>query len=196
MSSCSVLLSILISLFLGCATVKEEPSPPEVPNLEEPSPPEVPNLEEPSPPKPPVLEETPEEKPQEKETETFVVSKEVFKQAFEDIEILISELNNIIRSKNFRLWRTYLTQEYIDTFSNPKKLLDISKQPVLKKRGIKLNSLQDYFFHVVVPSRSRVKLDDLSFIDDSRVKAITFIDEKRSILYLLEKINDTWKIGI
>lgn len=176
------ILAILpILLFSGCATVKNEPPPPKLPELEEPSEKEL----------------SPQEEPVEvEEPESFVVSQEVFEETFEDVKVLIDKLNNIIRTKNFRQWKTYLTQEYIDTYSNPNRLNEISKQPILKRRNIKLTSLQDYFFHVVVPSRSRVKLDDLAFIDNTHVKAIMFIDEKLSILYLLEKKEGTWKIGI
>ena len=128
--------------------------------------------------------------------EGFTVTQEVFQETFTNIEALITQLNGIILAKDYLTWTSFLTREYINTYSSQEKLYEISQQPILKKYGIRLRSLEDYFHYVVVPSRSDARLDDLIFIDDTHIQAIMLINDKRSILYSLEKIDNQWKIGI
>jgi len=68
---------------------------------------------------------------------------------------------------------------------------------VLKRAGIKLSSLRDYFLYVVYPSRQNDRVDDIEYLEEGLVKAITVSPKgDRQILYNLEKHGDTWKIGI
>ena len=71
-----------------------------------------------------------------------------------------------------------------------------SRQPLLRKSGIRLQSAQDYFEQVVVPSRSGAHLDDIEFIDGKHVKAISVVRGTRGVLYLLVREDGRWKIGI
>jgi hemerythrin len=158
--------------------------------------------EEPEPEQPPEPEQAPEQEPepadepQEPEETDFSVSEEVYKETFKDIRLLIDELNAIIREENYKEWLAYLTEDYKDHFSDPEVLKQNSDQPLLKKYSIELNSLRDYFKNVVVPSRSNVRLDDIVFVDNEHVKAIMIFNNKRTILYQLEKSEDGWKIGL
>ncbi len=145
----------------------------------------------------PAAAETPppaEEKPA--ESEGFQVSEEQYTKIFTDIEKLIDDLNKIIRDQNFREWKQYLTKEYIDYYSNPENLRTISNTPTLKKYNITIRSLNDYFTYVVVPSRSDVSLDDISFIDDNNIKAYMNIEGELVVLYNLKYIDNSWKIGL
>ena len=126
----------------------------------------------------------------------FKVSEDVFKQTFFDIELLIQELNSIIKSEDYETWQQYLTTGYKEEMSAREVLDKISDQPMLKKFNIKLTTLRDYFSYVVVPSRSNARLDDLVFVDENNVKAIMVISGQRSILYKLERTGNSWKIGI
>ncbi|MBI9102249.1 MAG: hypothetical protein JEY99_07540 [Spirochaetales bacterium] len=195
----SFLLAIMLMLiFFGCKTISEEPvTDNEEPVIEQPQPEPEP-VPEPTPEKEPVTEPEPEVDPApiEEASDEFVVTPEVFEETFVNIEALIGELNGIIRAKNYFIWTTYLTREYKEYYSDPQKLLEMSQQPILKKYGIRLRSLQDYFEYVVVPSRSQAKLDDLIFTDNEHIEAIMLINGKRSILYSLEKIDGIWKIGV
>jgi len=144
-------------------------------------------------------EEPPESeiKPENEENiEDFVVTEDVFKKTFNDIENLIKELNTIIQSEDYKTWTTYLTEGYRNHLEDPEVLAELSEEPVLKKYNVNLKSLQDYFYYVVVPSRSNARLDDLVFIDNTRVKAIMIIKNQRSILYKLEWDGNSWKIGV
>ena len=126
----------------------------------------------------------------------FSVSEEVFTETFEDIRQLIDQLNAIIRDENYTKWLKFLTDEYIAHFSSAEVLKENSEQPLLKKYDIELLSLKDYFNYVVVPSRPNVRLDDLVFVDNEHVKAIMIFNGKRTILYLLKKNEEGWKIGL
>jgi hypothetical protein len=116
---------------------------------------------------------------------------------FTDVRSLITTLNSLIQHKDYEAWITHLTQEYIAYYSNPEVLAQISEFPVLKRVGVKLKDLRDYFLYVVYPSRQNDRVDDVEFVGELRIKAITLTPTgDRQILYNLEKIGDTWKIGI
>lgn len=125
----------------------------------------------------------------------IAVSEEVFAKTFSDIEAFIANLSRIIKDEKYDEWVNFLSKDYIDTYSDPEKLSELSKQPLLQKYNVKLRSLKDYFTYVVVQSRTNATLDDLVFLSQERVKAISVINGQRVILYLLEKTNGSWKIG-
>jgi hypothetical protein len=190
-------LLVLLAMFFLLASCASAPEPVEEEPAAEPAP--VEDVEPAS--KEEVPAETPEPEPEEvveeiDEEETFTVSEEVFTETFEDIRRLIDDLNAIIREENYDRWLKYLTEEYIGHFSSPEVLEAKSEQPLLKKYNITLSSMKDYFKWVVVPSRSNARLDDLVFVDNEHVKAIMVFNGQRTILYLLEKDGDGWKIGL
>ena len=126
----------------------------------------------------------------------FKVTEEVYQKTFEEIEGVIAELNAIIRARDFARWEKRLTAAYRERTSSPKYLAEVSESAALKKNGVVVDSLVDYFNQVVVPSRSSVKLDEIAFVDATHVKALTVIQGERYILYWLVRENGTWNIGI
>jgi hypothetical protein len=166
---------------------------PEVEEIQPEAPEEAPAKDDP--PVTPVPEDETSTEPSTEE-QSYSVSQEVYQRTFTEIERTIQELNTIIQQGDFETWTTYLTWEYIDEMSSPENLRKMSDRPILRKYNVKLESLQDYFRFVVVPSRSHVRLDDIVFLNEGRVKAIMEVDGQRIILYQLEKRDDTWKIGI
>lgn len=132
----------------------------------------------------------------EKPAADFVVTKEVYQKTFEEIEGVIAELNAIIQARDFVRWEQRLTTAYRERTSSPAYLAEVSQSAALKKNGVTLRSLADYFNQVVVPSRSSVKLDELAFVDATHVKAITVIQGEPYILYWLVREDGTWNIGI
>ncbi len=126
-----------------------------------------------------------------------LVSVELKQTTFTDISGLIETLNTIIRQKDFEGWKTYLTADYSAHYSDPAVLAEMSQEPALKRYNVVLRTMRDYFTFVVFPSRQNMRLDDIEFIDENRVRAITInTKEERLVLYNLEKIGDTWKIAI
>lgn len=128
--------------------------------------------------------------------EPFEVTEETYERTFQEVEEVIGELNRIIQNRDFERWKSYLTEEYIERVSSPDNLATISESPILQRNNITLESLQDYFRWVVVPSRANARLDDLEFLDDNTVHAIMNVGGRPAILYRLEKVDGRWKIGI
>ena len=175
-----IFISFLLIAFFSCAS---EPQP--IPQKQKPITQKQENTTPPA--------EKKEEKPSQPANNQGV-SDAVYNKTFADVQDFIAKLNKIIGDSNFEEWKKYLTQEYINYYSNPSNLREISKNDTLKKYNIVLRSLKDYFTYVVAPSRSDVTLDSISFFDDNNVKAYTIIDGEPAILYNLVKINNNWKI--
>jgi len=141
---------------------------------------------------------------QQQQTTVFdprAVSQEHYAATRDEVQRFIESLNQIIRNRNFNAWRDCLSPEYLANISRPEFLEELSESPALKTRRppIVLRSVQDYFTHVVVPSRANLRVDDIEFLGENRVRALAVRtlnsgEERREILYDLEKINNTWKI--
>ncbi len=186
-------------LFIMAALVTSCMSQPPI-DQEEPLPADQPVVEEPIAEEPAALqqeESTPDTEPEEQGSEVnFAVTEEVYTKTFDEVKAFVENLNKIIRNKNYQLWLTYLSEEYREHTDDVVNLKEQSEKPILKKNNIVLHSLEDYFYYVVVPSRSQAKLDDIEFIDENRLKAISIIRNNRVLLYLLIRVEGGWKIGL
>ena len=127
----------------------------------------------------------------------IVVDQETFERAFTEIEQTIDELNQVIARRDFRAFRDYLTEAYIATFSDPAVLAERSQSQVLLQNGIVLKSFRDYFEFVVVPSRANARFDDIVFVDERTVAAMTELNNGvRARLYLLSNVDGSWKLDV
>jgi hypothetical protein len=144
------------------------------------------------------LEEPKEPEPEDpiEPEEAFTVTEEVYNQTFSEVEQVIKDLNSIIQKGDFETWKTFLAQRYIDVITDQEKLKELSNNPILKQENIELKSLEDYFRYVVVPARSKPRLDQIEFLDEDRVLAITVIRGKKYILYQLIYRDGKWKITV
>jgi len=129
----------------------------------------------------------------------FKVSKEQYISTKEDVQHFIERLNQIIIKKDYNSWKAALSAEYFAKISSPENLQQVNELPGMKTRRITLKNAEDYFIHVVVPSRANSRVDDIEFIGENRVKAFTLMtnssgEEQRLRLYDLEKTGDIWKI--
>lgn len=193
-------LALLLPLLMIVACVTPTPEPetaPEEIQPVEPAPTEQPegelpeeeaDIEEAAP------QEDADEEQQEAPREEFEVTEEVYEQTFDEVEQTIARLNTIIRERNFEAWKSYLTDEYEEEYSDPETLAEWSESPLLQRNEITLRSLEDYFSFVVVPSRSNARLDDLEFVDENTVEAFMNVRGRRALLYLLRKEDGVWKI--
>jgi len=129
------------------------------------------------------------------EESTNLLNESEIKEAETDIAALILQLNGIIASKDFLEWKTYLSDDYIRFYSDPKILKEKSESPLLLKYKIVLRTLEDYFNYVVVGSRQNVKLDEIKALDRDRIKAYMYINNNAVIIYELIRIDNNWKIG-
>jgi hypothetical protein len=199
-----VLILLLPGLVLSCKT---EPKPLEAPPAVEQgvfSAPEAKNQADAS-------EGTYAETPEEDGFDPTSISKEVFLAAKTDITAFISDMNRIIRVRNYNAWRTHLADSYIAEVDSKVFLEEkteelfrrdqivaqnLGKDPNLVEKRI-LRTAYDYFNLVVVPSRANDRLDDISFLSETRVRAYTIDERKggqRLVLYDLAHIGSTWKI--
>jgi hypothetical protein len=147
---------------------------------------------------PEIPAEIPETGPVAAEDEIFdpgSISEEVFNATKMDVQKFIRDLNRIIRAKNYEAWVDHLGEAYFSQISSPEYLSQISESARLKTRQIRINTPQDYFIHVVVPSRADDRVDDIEFVSPTRVKAFTITAKKQRLrLYDLEWSNNGWKI--
>jgi hypothetical protein len=180
-------LSIIVILwFLGACSAGPEP-------VNKPIVPVVVLVEDPP---PPVRPETVPVPPVEDEVfDVGMITEEEFNFTKAEIQDLVKNLNDIIRAKNYNVWLDYLGVEYLAERSSPEYLARISEQPRLKSQNIVLTGPEDYFNHVVVPSRANDRVDDIEFIARNRVKAYTInAYGQRLRLYDLENRGNGWKI--
>jgi len=203
-----VIVLLLAGLVLACGT---GPTPPEVSSVVEPV------VEEEV---PPVAYEAKSqvETPVEMPVETPVshvfdpnnVSEEVFRVAKTEITVTIFELNWIIKARDYKAWVNHLAEPYFLEISSKGFLEEKTEelyrrdQIVAQNTGRDPNMVEkrilrtpvDYFNFVVVPSRANDRLDDISFLTETRVRAYT-VDERRGqrlVLYDLAHINNKWLI--
>lgn len=182
MSVVAAAVVILAAVFLSCTSQQKAPPagpPGPVPRVESPQP-------DNSKPQPPVATFDPSAIPPEVKQATFT-----------DIRAFIENLNQIIRHKDYAAWISHLDSDYIAYYSDPAVLEQLSQSPVLQRLGVKLRTLKDYFINVVYPARQNDRVDDVEFIGEKLVKAITISPKgERLVLYSLGKYGEVWKIGI
>jgi hypothetical protein len=127
------------------------------------------------------------------------VTQEQYDSTMDEVRLFIEQLNQIIRSRNYDAWVEALLPEHFEELSSPENLQHFSESPAMRTRRITLTTAQDYFTHVVVPSRANSRVDEIEFVGRDRVKVYTISisrtgEEQRLRLFDLEKIGNTWKI--
>ena len=215
MKQIGLLLILPFVLVLSCGTTPEpqeseippDPPPPAVAWIE-PLPPETP----PEPVQTVQIEDPVEPAAVQPEENTFdphSITMERFTNTKTEVQLLIADLNKIIRAKNYNGWIGYLADSYFDTINSGDFLEEkteelyrrdqivaqnTGKDPKRVQKRI-LKTARDYFTYVVVPSRSNDRMDDIEFVSESRVLAYTQDSlGNRLILYDLELIDNLWMI--
>ncbi len=195
-SSLAVLVALVLGLSVACATPDTEP-PAEAERTPD-------NADE----QEPVFESAAEKNDEQRdrhdeiadardetaEAEEFQVSEELYEETFNEVEEVIAHLNRVIADRDYEGWRELLTDTFVAVHSDTETLERRSESPVLQRRGVLLETLQDYFEYVVVPSRANARLDDLRFLDDNRVEALMEVRGQEILLYQLKRKNASWKI--
>jgi hypothetical protein len=180
-----LVLTGVVLLYASCKTAGE----PVEPVLSAPV--ENDTLEQISPPALTAIQEMPEE-------DVFdprVITPEVYDTTKRDVQQLIEKLNGIIQSRNYKVWVSYLGRTYFEEINSQDFLRRVSEYSFLKSKNTVLSSVNDYFTHVVVPSRANSRVDDIEFVAQNRVKAFMITAQgQRLRLYELENLGDGWKI--
>jgi hypothetical protein len=129
------------------------------------------------------------------------ISSTEFEAARSEIELLIEEINRVIRANDYAKWLTYLSDDFIATINSPEYLDRISTSSrQLTMQKIVLKTPRDYFTQVVVAARQGIsldaRLDDIEFVSHTRVKAYTVKGNQRLRLFEFVKSRGTWKIAL
>jgi hypothetical protein len=181
-------LALCIFLVGGCVSAPPPPAQPvAAPPVVQPAPPQPPQ------PQPPVQPPVPQPQPEPPKQE-YKVTTEVYNRTFDEIRAVITELNMHIAKREYSAWLEQLTQTYVTETSKQEYLDKWKDDPELKRRGIVLKTLRDFFDYRVVPTRSNVKLDEIQFSDDRHVYAFTVLRGEKYLLYYLVKTANGWKV--
>jgi hypothetical protein len=127
---------------------------------------------------------------------TFVASDELYRKTFREVQEVVQAITSLVSTGDYEGWLSYLTEDYVASRGSAAFLADASKAPVLKKNGIVLKDLRDYFNNVVVQSHLQATLDDIQFLDETHVKAIALVQGTPVILYYLVSEGGRWKVGL
>ena len=196
------ILSLLGFAFVSCGSTKVEPEP----VVEEPVVIEEPAPEEPVIAEPVIEEPEPEPEPQKSEEEmeyersvgSTTVSVDTFTQDKNTILRIIKELSGVMKNMDYKLWRTYLDKDSIEYWSRPANLRKAQNR--LPVKGLKLNSLEDYFKYVFVPARARSEVNEIRYVSDTYVKAVQVKEDKGEkqdiIYYYFNKIDNKWMLHL
>jgi hypothetical protein len=134
------------------------------------------------------------------------LTQESYEQIFNEVKAFIENLNTVIRNKNYSKWREALSKERLNEISSPEFLADASKTNSMKRRGIVLKTVYDYFLYVVVPSRTNSQVDKIDILDNNRVRVLYMYTRKTGdrndeqtetiplLVYELAKIGNSWTI--
>ena len=153
-----------------------------------------------------LAEETPGDVPtgpQKEGSNSFTVTQEMYDHTLVEVKAFVEHLNSLIKRNNYNGWKGALSDDYFSYISSEEFLANTSESNMLRSRKIVLKTLNDYFTHVVVPSRSNSKVDEIEFTDTNTVKVYYMerrknenneFETRRLRLYELVKTGNTWKI--
>jgi len=132
------------------------------------------------------------------------LTQESYEQIFNEVKVFIENLNIVIRNKNYSKWRDALSKERLNEISSAEFLADVSKTNSMRRRGIVLKTVYDYFLYVVVPSRADSQVDKIDILDNNRVIALYMYTRKTGnknetetvplLVYELARTGDSWTI--
>lgn len=106
----------------------------------------------------------------------------------------ITELDIVMEGKDYKRWLSYLDPESVNYWSKKANLQKASKRLPIK--GMKLNSLEDYFKFVFIPARAGKRVDEIRYETLTQIKAVQVNDDSDTIYYNFEKINGEWKVSL
>lgn len=183
---------ISVFAFLSCSSapvekapqIEEQPAKPVV--IEEPEPAPVQEIEE----EPVVVEKADDEYT--RSTTAVSVSKEVFNEDKSRILSIIKDLDTYMKNLDYRGWISYLDADSLNYWSKRQNLQKAANR--LPKKGLRLNTIEDYFKFVFIPARAGHTVDEIRYETKSLVKAVQVQDNTDVVYYNFHKVNDQWKL--
>lgn len=140
------------------------------------------------------VEETAPEDEYERSVGNIPVSRDTFSEDKERILKIISELDTVMKDFDYKSWLRYVDKETIDYWSRPANLK--KAQGRLPVKGLRLNSLEDYFKYVFVPARKGREVTEIRYISDKYIKAIQVGSDQDVVYYYFNKIDGFWMVNI
>ena len=124
-------------------------------------------------------------------SETESVTEETFTSDKSEILQIIAELDNIMKTKDYKKWLEYITPESIEYWSNARNLSDLSIR-LYSNYNFKLVNLQEYFEKFFIPARKGRQVDEIRYVTTTVIKAVQYKDDQDIIYYYFEKRGDKW----
>lgn len=185
-------------IFSGCGTTAPVQQAEEITPAEEVvSEPEViAEPEEVIPEEPEVVEVVEEIKTEDEEyhrsTTNVSVTKETFEEDKTRILKIIEDLDIYMKNGDFKGWVSYLDAESYQYWSKKPNLSKAAQR--LPKKGLRLNSIEDYFKFVFIPARRGHTVDEIRYDTETEVNVVQVDDDKDIVYYNFQKVNDKWRL--
>ena len=122
------------------------------------------------------------------------ISKDDFEADKKAIMAMISELDTIMKDKNYKAWLGYIDSESTEYWSKSSTLK--KAQARLPIKGLQLKTLEDCFKYVFVPARQKSKITEIRYESATYVKAVEVQEEQDLVYYDFKKINGKWLVHI
>ena len=97
-------------------------------------------------------------------------SKEVFNEDKSRILNIIKDLDTYMKNMDYRGWISYLDSDSLNYWSKRQNLQKAANR--LPKKGLRLNTIEDYFKFVFIPARAGHTVDEIRYETKSLVKAV------------------------
>ncbi len=179
---------------------KEQP----VKNIQNPLPEQNAKKEEPAPAPAPKKEEVEIDEEYTRSIEQITdgskITHETFNADKKAVLELMDNLKGIMANQDYNEWLKYLDEESIRYWSQKNNLQKAQKR--LPVKGLKINTLEDYFKYVFIPSRTGKDVDEIRYLSDSLVKVVQIRKDEEgryvgdTVYYNLRKINGEWKVHL
>ncbi len=128
----------------------------------------------------------------ERSTAEVSVTKEVFNEDKAKILHMVKNLDIYMKNLDYKGWLTCLDEDSKIYWSRPQNLKKAANR--LPKKGLRLNTLEDYFRFVFIPARVGHNVDEIRYETEILVKAVQVEDDVDVVYYNFHKIDDQWKL--
>ena len=133
----------------------------------------------------PVLSEADKEYARSVSNLSGTISKDEFVEDKKDIMMIIDDLNEIIKNRDYDAWLAYVSPSSKQYWSNPKNLAAVANR--LPVKGIKIRSMKDYFLYVFIPARQNSKVEEIRYVSKTITTAVEPKEDEDLIFYMFEK---------
>ncbi len=122
------------------------------------------------------------------------ISYEIFLSDKNEILGIIEELEDIMVTRDYQQWRTYLTKSSITYWSNKLNLQILSTK--LPGENTTLRDLPDYFVKMFIPARIGRNISEIRYDSPTAVKAVQVQGDTDLIFYDFIKEDGKWLVSL